>query len=482
MKEKSIDRDKILGKVRDYIKREGLICKGQRVLVAVSGGADSVCLLLLLDLLKDVFCFSLEAVTVDHGIRGEEALSDVDFVDRLCKARKIPLHICHVDVPALSKKESLSLEEAARKARYACFRKLAVERNMDAIAIAHHMEDSAETILHNLFRGSGLRGLKGLAPLRKDGGFTYIRPLLCLSRNEIEEWLRAKGASFVTDSTNSDEAYTRNYIRRQILPRIKEKVNKKADLHIKQAGDILGEAYLVIKDQAEEWFGKEKISLTENSISLPVDSLLKLRPIIRREIYLQVLDRFSDSGMLKDVSGNNLEKIDDLCFGREARTFEVLGKITIYRQYGRLYFYEKTKEIPVQEKSITSLPIEGTSDLLSLSCCESFDISVRIFTCTGEKIPENNYTKWMDYDTIKNGLSLRYRRQGDYFYLPGGGRKTLKSYLIDKKIPAKERDRFIVLADGNHVLWTQDGRLSAACKVTDHTKRVLEFIFKEKEK
>ena len=210
------------------------------LIAAVSGGADSVCLLLVLNELKDRMNFELETIHVEHGIRGEESCRDARFVESLCRRLSISCHVEQVDVPAYSRETGMGTEEAARVLRYQAFSRYALERN-GKIVLAHHMEDNAETVLFQMLRGSSLNGMCGMSASREDeAGVTYIRPLLEIRRGEIEAYLESAGQMYCTDSTNLETEYHRNYLRKEILPRLAE-INSAAVPHISRTAASLGE-------------------------------------------------------------------------------------------------------------------------------------------------------------------------------------------------------------------------------------------------
>ena len=208
-------------------KKEKIVEDGDIVLAGVSGGADSVCLLLMLEQLQKKTDFLLEAVHVEHGIRGEESRKDAAFVKNLCQDHGIRCHIFSVEVPLFAEKHGLGLEEAARILRYDCYKKAAESVKKEfpekkiRLALAHHAEDNAETVLFQMVRGSGLDGLCGMSRRRDEGIYELIRPLLAQPREEIETFLRECGQSYCTDETNLDTEYSRNRIRHQVLPELK---------------------------------------------------------------------------------------------------------------------------------------------------------------------------------------------------------------------------------------------------------------------
>lgn len=473
-------------RVLSFIRRYELVKQGFVVLTAVSGGADSVCLLLVLKRLEKILGIDVEAVTVNHGIRGVSAGEDVAFVCRLCEEYGIKVHVCEADVPKLAQKEQLSEEEAARKARYECFGRTAAEIGADVIAVAHHRDDNCETILHHLFRGSSLRGLAGMLPGRQmmfeENTFLVIRPFLQEGRREIENWLSEREILWRTDETNLLDDYTRNRLRHHVIPVIESEINRQAAAHVVQAGMDIAQAQALIQELAAEWIEKYG-SFSDGIFRISLKELAACKPIVRREIFMQVCRKIKGEQDFKDMGHVHLEMLARLAVGETSRRVELPGGILAKKQYEELLFQcaVSKKETPISVKCPDEIVLLDGKVIKNWNPELSEGISFKVFSYCGEKIPENNYTKWFDYDRIENGLSLRTRRAGDYFLLDGGGRKTVKSYMIDQKIPADRRDSVLLLADGSHVLWISDGRISAAYKVSGDTQNVLEVLLKRGE-
>ena len=229
-------------KVLDYIRKNGMVQRGDRIIAGVSGGPDSVCLLFLLDKYKETLGISLEVVHMEHGIRGKESLEDAAFVENFCRKLAIPCHTYHRDIPKLAREWKCSGEEAGRRARYEAFEEVRGKNGGTKIAVAHNRNDQAETVLFHLVRGSGLSGLSGIRPVRGN----IIRPLLCLTREEIEDLLRKENLPFRTDATNLETDYARNRIRLNILPLLREELNPRTCEHLAETAErlALAEDYL----------------------------------------------------------------------------------------------------------------------------------------------------------------------------------------------------------------------------------------------
>ena len=326
--------DRFTNQILAFIRQQELLHRGDRVILALSGGADSVCLTAVLWELSRLLGIRLYALHVNHGLRGEEADRDQEFCRGFAEKLKIPFQAVSVEVRKKAEAEGLSLEEAARILRYeALFRfREELEQGLGddtkgqgaiLIATAHHGDDQAETILMNLLRGTGLRGLSGMAPKREGG---IIRPLLCVSREEILEWIGKRGLSYVTDSTNLCNDYTRNLLRNRILPELTAGVNRQAARHILQAGLICREADSYIRQEAGT-FLREEGRLQEGGIALP-RKLLKEKPqIFRRYVIIEALRRLGIP--LKDLGGLHFGAVDDALFAGNGFHADLPGAVCV---------------------------------------------------------------------------------------------------------------------------------------------------------
>lgn len=475
-------------KIRNMMKRCRMVSPGQRILAAVSGGADSVCLLAVLHALAPEFSFSLEAVHVEHGIRGEESLQDCAYVERLCGKLGVRLTVRHIHVPELARQSGRTEEEEARIQRYRIFEETAEQCGAQRVAVAHHLGDQAETVLWNLIRGSGLRGLRGILPVRplRDGQAAsplVVRPLLETSREEIEQYLEACGLSYRTDRTNLDKTVTRNKIRHDILPDL-IKLNAQAPRHIAQAAEEAAEA--------EAYLERVTARAAEGCIHCQADGqpvLLLARwqkeePFIRRRLLRECIRRASGNGSLKDIGAVHVEALMGLaCVGGE-KSVRLPGGLTAVRSYGQIRFLSGAEALSgavlpaagalyAQDarpgERWVEVPFPGRQMVHYGGYCFSLACG-----CAGESgicIPKKRFTKWIAYATIaqkeSQKLCFRTRRPGDVLVVrQDGSRKKLSDYLIDEKIPSSLRDRVVLLAIGSEVLWVAGMRISEKARVT----------------
>ena len=278
----------MLKKVKNFIEQHHMIEAGEKILAGVSGGADSVCLLLLLAKLQEPLGFTLAAVHVEHGIRGEESLADAAFTERLCRDLGIPCRRYSVRAAEYARERGLSLEEAARELRYGCFRQACREEGAGKTAVAHHGGDSAETMLFHLARGTGIRGLGGIAPSIQMDGMQVIRPLLCLTRQEIEGWLREQEQDFCVDATNADVHYARNRIRREVLPGLC-RVNSQAIAHMMNTAGQLREISEFLEEAAQQAGAGVYEKTAAGRIRIGEERFRQIHPVLQKTLLHQLM-------------------------------------------------------------------------------------------------------------------------------------------------------------------------------------------------
>ena len=458
---------------------------GDRVVAGISGGADSVCLLfLLLEWQKEVPA-EIAVVHVNHGIRAE-AGEDARYVEQLCAERGIPYFLIQADVRERARREKCSEEEAGRRTRYEAFEQTAKEWGATKIAVAHNSNDRSETQLFHLFRGSGIRGLASILPVRD----RIIRPILCLERWEIEDFLAQREIPYCKDATNDKDDYTRNRIRHHILPYAEENIVSGCVAHMNQTAELLAETEDYLEQQTEE--AAKQCLRRDEDVHIIVDAFLKLHPVIRKRLLYEEVKRLSPGQ--KDITYRHISELLTLFTQEGNRTVCLPFGIRGRRQYGEVLLCvdgpgkntaaeaggvtEQTLDLNLAPEQ--SGRLKCGLEMLEYCVCEvSHDLE------KNQEVPTNQYTKWFDYDKIKKCPVIRTRQTGDYLTMADGRggmiHKSLKSYLVDQKIPKTERDRLPVLAEGEHVLWVVGYRISEYYKVTENTKRILKVQLIRKE-
>lgn len=491
-------RERTEKKVFSYIEEHGMIAAGDKIVTGVSGGADSVCLLLMLLAYGKKTPLSLAVVHVNHGIRAE-AEEDARYVEELCRRNGIPFFPVQEDVRGLALREGCSEEDAGRRVRYEAFRRAARQAGCSRIAVAHNANDNAETMLFHLFRGSGIKGIGGIAPVRKDAdGMEVIRPILCLQRREVEEYLRQRRTAWRTDITNNSDDYSRNRIRHHILSYAEEEVVQGAAGHMCRTAGMLRETEDYLEEQTEEALKKCLIPEGGGGFVLDAESFGDFHIVLQKRMILSLMERLSPTG--KDISAVHVLDVLTLFEREEHRRIVLPFGIEAWRQYGRVELNRRAgddlgEETPGgagsqgeirSEESWRGEPrrvelgeeIFAKPVLCSLKGVGTMEISA-FFIKKGQEVPRNQYTKWFDYDKIEKYVTFRSRCSGDFLTVADGSggmnHKSLKNYMITEKIPRQRRDEIPVAAVGNHVLWLVGWRISEYFKVGENTERILQM-------
>ena len=455
--------DGFYNKIKAFCRQKELFVPKDRVLLGLSGGADSVCLFLVLETLAKEWDLDLVPVHVNHNLRGEEARNDQRFCEEFCRKHHRELIVVSEDVAGRAKEKGLSLEEAGREARYEAFAKLKKKHGCTKIAVAHHKDDQAETVLFRLFRGSRLKGLAGMEA--ENGGI--VRPLLVVTRKEIENYLSEKEQNFCIDSTNLEEEYTRNYIRHRIVPAAQE-VCRRAAEHITETAEYAARVEEFLRRLTEELFAGCATCDGDGGISLKIEPLKSAEPILAERVVYEALCRVY--GKKKDITSGFVKDCLDLTGKQSGRSIALKDGVTARRNFDVLYIgREKPPAEPFSEV-ITDFPyrcicpVTGRELILELKKKEDL----------GENIPKSTYTKWFDYDKIKGVISFRMPEENDEIVVYADGRKKgVADVLAGAKIAKEKRAGHPVLAEENRVLWIPGIRGSEAYHVTKETKLIL---------
>ena len=484
--------------MEQFIRKHGMIGKGDVVIAGVSGGADSVCLLFVLCALRERLGFQVKVCHVNHGLRGADADGDEAYVRQLCRDLKVPCRFFHEDVELIARNRKQSPEEAGRTARREAFCLMCREDGGTKIATAHHRDDNAETVLWNMARGTGLKGLGGIRP----AAGKWIRPLLVLTRIQTEGYLRAKGISWREDATNSENDYTRNRIRHNILPVFGEQVNPRTAEHLDELSRQAREVWDYLEQGADRAWencveigkagqsaGDEAAAHTGEARGLEInrEAFQKEAPAVQKQLIRKSLAYVR--GQERDIGAVHIAALAELFDRQTGRALDLPGGIKAERTYDGVRIKQcggavEDGEEPDSRDGFTvslkvpgRVEIPGTGQIITCRIIENADVS------EAEGIQQKSYTKWFDYDIIKYSLSARTRQSGDYLIIDEkGSRQKLKSFFVNEKIPRKERERMLLIADGEHIIWIPGRRMSRACHISSRTKTVLEIkITEEKE-
>ena len=466
----------IYERVKSFCDDNALIEKNDGIVAGLSGGADSVFLFLYLTQIRKEYDLKLCFVHVNHGIRGTEASEDQHFVEELCKARGAECRVFYKDIPKMAQEMSMTEEEAGRVYRYECFEQVRMELGYNKIAVAHHQDDQAETVLFQFIRGSGFRGLGGMKA--KNGNI--IRPLLAVKKQDIIKSLEKIGQDYCIDSTNNEDEYARNQIRHHLIPYLQEKLQKETVSHIAKTASYMQDVTDFIDMQTDLVWDKVVVC-KENwpkEVRASLNEMRKLHIVLQREIFMRMIEYMS--GRRKDITARHIDALTRLITLQTGRKINLPYDIVAIKNYDHILMSHKDRwchssqcfpEIyeekisAGQEYNVTFT--NDTSHTISFSTQESCIMT--------EIIKKNNCTKWFDYAKIKNMPKLRYPKEGDYLWLrTDGAKKRLSRILIDSKIPADERKNILVLADGKHIMWIPElARCSAYYYIDENTKKML---------
>ncbi len=420
------------------------ISNNQTVAVALSGGSDSMALLHYMLIESKKYQFKVIAINIEHGIRGEESKSDTNFVKNYCKENGVPLLTYSVDCVAYAKEHSLSVEQAGRVLRYKIFNQAIKDGKCDKVATAHHQKDNFESVLFNLFRGSGLKGVSGI-----DENFEgkIIRPFLSISKQQISEYLEKNNIPFVTDQTNFDDKYTRNAIRLNILPKI-EKVFPEAENSVYRLSQIakLEDEYMQEQTLKTLSFFQEKVI-----VKLPIHKALLSRATVLALKHL---------GIEKDWEKVHVDSVIALSSLDNGKMADLPKGVVAVKEYDKIVFYKDLK------KTQTVIPF-------SLGQITFDDKTISI--TQKEMVLDLKEGLFADKDKIPASAVIRTRRDNDKFTKFGGGTKSLSDFFTDKKVPLLERDNIPVLAVDNDILAIFGIAISDKIKVDKTTKTIIEL-------
>ncbi|WP_458409889.1 tRNA lysidine(34) synthetase TilS [Bacteroides congonensis] len=417
-------------RIKQYIEKEDLFSSGSKILIALSGGADSVALLCILHAAG----YPCEAAHCNFHLRGEESNRDEQFVRQLCKKYGIHLHTIDFDTTRYAAEKHISIEMAARELRYNWFEEIRNQCRADVVAVAHHQDDSVETILLNLIRGTGITGLLGIRP--RNG--VIVRPLLCINREEIMRYLQSIGQDYVTDSTNLEDEYTRNKIRLNLLP-LMQTINPSVKNSLIETGNYLSDVATIYNRYIEE--AKTRIATTEG---IRICELVK-EPAPEALLFEILHPLGFNSAQIKDIA-NSLHGQSGKQFSSKEwrvikdREFLLLEKIQS----------EDKEELPFQ---IIKEEKEYTSDF---------------------QIPREKGIACFDADKLDGTISYRKWRTGDTF-IPFGmkGKKKVSDYLTDRKFSISQKERQWVLCCGERIAWLIGERTDNRFRIDETTRRVV---------
>ena len=482
--------NEIIDKIYRYIEQNNMLTDCERVVVGLSGGADSVCLLMVLKgyIERKHLQTELCVVHVNHGIR-QEAGDDEEFARALCERMGVEFMAYHIDAAGLAKQLGMSVEEAGRKERYRIFNESCKGRNA-RIAVAHHMNDQAETVLMNLSRGTSLKGIGGIRPVRDN----IIRPLLSVTRAEVEEVLKDFNQPYVTDATNLCNDYTRNSLRNVVIPYMTEKVNAHTVENIADAAEELQKNFDFIETEAKKAYDKYVYVGDTVVLRLYGEEFAGLHEVIRKRVIYKAVHALTQTA--KDIYKVHVNAVDELIRKQVGSSADICYGLCAVKGY---------EDITISRKNVASrthvssdfIHVLTPQELKRLNSGENITIEENIYYNNDGKTElrkvhivislhsnyEKNrnyanscYAKSFDYDKIQGKLCIRHRTDGDRIVVNRAGTwRKLKKEFIDRKVPADMRDNVLVVSDDSGVLWAVGVRRSECALIDDETRNVLDI-------
>ncbi|WP_040213821.1 tRNA lysidine(34) synthetase TilS [Clostridium polynesiense] len=463
-------------KVLRYIKEHSMLNPGDRVLVALSGGPDSVCLIHLLHTLEEELNIKCFAAHINHCLRGEDSDKDEAYAEELCGRLNITFFSKKIDINLWAKEKGISTEMAGREARYDFFEFIKNEYSLNKIALAHNANDQAETILMRMIRGTGSEGLRGIRPVR-DG--IFIRPILILSRKEIEEYCEENNLNPRIDKTNLEELYYRNKIRLQLIPYIQENFNPNIISSLNRLA--------ILEDIDNDFIDKEadinyeKFCIRDSKeIIIKKDAFSVHRAVLSRLIRKAFNDA---SGFSSNFEKVHVEDIIALQKQGTGKSISLPGGMSAENRYSDIYLVNKNlisakgyrEEYLI--KDLKDIKDELTGGLNVFSKEFNYTLVFKL-TVSSEKIQlkNNNAVKYFDFDKIKGSIILRSRKDGDRFNPLGmKGTKKLKDIFIDLKIPQVKRNEIPLICFDDDIAWIIGYKISDKYKVDINTKNILQI-------
>ncbi len=431
-------------------RQAGLLGRGDRVIIALSGGPDSVSLLLALNILKKELGLTLACAHLNHKLRQKESDRDQKYAVRLAGKLKVPIFTTSKDIKKIAAEKGLSIEQAARQVRYEFLLESAKTFKANKIAVGHTRDDQAETLLMRLLRGSGLRGLRSIPPVREiSQGIYIIRPLIETSRKQIDSFLRQKKTKARLDSTNLQTLFLRNKIRHKLLPLLEKDYSAKIKDTLARTAETLNADYDYLLARQRAAFKKAARIKTDTFVEVPVKKLKSLEPSLKTGVVRLAIENVK--GSLENIDYRHWERIEDLINGN-LNCVNLPGRVKVTRTNGSVQFF---KEGTVQKNS------------------PNFLLEEKIITARPKILGKSKKIEYFDFEKIAFPLKIRYRRPHDRIKPLGMKKyKRLQDVFIDDKVKAQKRPQTPIIVDSKgRIVWVYGVRMSEDFKITPHTRK-----------
>lgn len=441
-----------------------MIKMNDTIIIGVSGGADSMALLhVLIDLIQ-AYNLTLIAAHIHHGLRGKAADEDQMLVEKTCNKYGVICEVLHIDVNKLAKEQGLTVEEAGRNARYHFFNVLCQKHQTKKVAVAHHQNDQAETVVHHFFRGSGLKGLCGMQPIRQDG---LIRPLLMVTREEIEAYCRENKIQFRTDDTNFSTEYTRNAIRLSLIPEIEKNFNPNFIRNIAQMSMLLSDENDWIEKMTQQAY--QNVAQTQhNKIKLSRSGTIDMPKALMRRVIRESIRKVK--GNITNIESKHVEMVVDLVkHGRTGAQIQLPKGTRVICDTNHIVFEGK--------EGVNIAPFEYDVTIPGVTKLPMIQRQITVRKITVDEMVFEPMRAYVDVDQLGNRVTVRNRKDGDRF-VPLGmtGSKKVKDILIDAQIPKRERQYYPMLCNDEEIIWIIGLRTAEKYKITKNSTNVIEFL------
>ena len=462
-------------KIADFLHDINYPSSKENILLAVSGGADSIALLYALHAIKSQnhFSFDLFCAHINHQLR-TDADSDEEFVVSQARKLNIPVITRRLNVEKFSRDNKLSIETAARQLRIENFLEIAQTNNCNWIATGHQKNDNAETIIHRMLRGTGFRGLAGIWPMRKfNEKVTFVRPLLCVTREEITQYLQQKNINWHEDYTNAKFIYTRNHIRHRLLPALQKQCKNSLVEQLTELSQKAERLYKQICDKVEAIW-PEVSECNEDKIILKREIVQSQFPSVQIELIRRALSGIGSGE--RELTSEHYEKILKLIKqAYSGKTIQLPNGFNVHAEYENIIFTNNRKEIARNQSLSVDITIPGLTTFneftIKASIIEKEQADLKNFlNCKTPKI------EWFDFDKLKEPLIVRFRQEGDRF-IPFGQKsgKKIGKFLTAQHIPEEMRNKALVITDSGKIIWLYPIRTSEQTRVTLETRKILQL-------
>ena len=457
----------VVGKIKKTIKKYRMLEQGDRIVVAVSGGPDSIMLCQVLHELRDSHDLTLTVAHLNHGVRGAEAARDAQFVENCARRLSLPCVVKTYDVPSYQRRSSLSFQEAAREVRYRFLEEVRKECQGKKIALGHNADDQAETVMLWLLRGAGLQGLGGMPPVRNG---VIIRPLLETTREEIESYLGDRGIAFIVDSSNRKDDYLRNRLRREIFPRLKQHFNPQLVKSLSTTASIISLENKYLDDCAHNALKDVLISQDATSAVISCTNFVALPQVLQLRCLRHILEQLK--GDLRRIGASHLYGLIGIVLSSEPHKILVLPEgIRAEKSYLTLALTMKPADPPAFSYQFAALPERVR--LAEIGKQMTFTL---VAGYGGEILGRNASVAFLDGEKAVMPLTIRSVRPGDAFQPLGmEGKKKIKDLFIDEKVPRAERKRVPLVLFHDEVAWVGGMRINHRLRVTGETRSVLKI-------